>query len=99
MYNLNDKVEIKSSFGERSPVWVVTDVVANDDYTLTVTFITGEKKQYDFKPLLKYKIFEPLKNIGFFKTAHVSYSTVVWNDKIDIAPESLYADGILVQNN
>lgn len=74
------------------PRWVVKDVKPNDDYTLMLSFADGKKGIYDVKPLLQYKICEPLKNIGFFMLAHIECGTVVWNDDIDLDPEGLYMD-------
>ena len=70
--------------------WIVTNVIPNKDYTLLITFITGEKKIFDFKKIIDKKTFEPLKNINLFLKAHVESGTVAWNDDIDIAPEYLY---------
>ncbi|MBR4571210.1 MAG: DUF2442 domain-containing protein [Candidatus Riflebacteria bacterium] len=81
----------------KRPNWFVDNVEANDDYTLLLTFITGEIKLFDFKPLLDDNYFEPLKNIAFFKKAHISGRSVIWNDEIDIAPEYLYENGVLVK--
>lgn len=68
----------------------VKTVIPQKDYTLLLTFENGDNKVYDAKPLLEYKIYEPLKNIGFFMQARADFGTVVWNDEIDIAPENLY---------
>lgn len=74
--------------------WCVTDVKTLDNYKLLVSFFSGERKIYDAKPLLQYKINEPLKNKTFFKLAHVNeVHTVAWNENIDIDPEALYYDG------
>ncbi len=74
------------------PDYKITDVKANDDYTLLLTFVTGEKKLFDFKPLLDEYPFEPLKNLGLFKKAFVCCG-VAWNDDIDIDGEYLYEHG------
>lgn len=71
-------------------------VVAKPDYTLLVTFENGEKKLYDFKPKLKMKIYEPLKNPSLFMQAKKHSYAVVWNDTIDIASEAIYEKGIPV---
>ena len=76
-----------------TPVWVVTDVKPQKDYTLHLTFADVSKKIYDARPLLEKPIFYNLKNIGFFLGAHVECGTVVWNDDVDIAPEHLYEFG------
>lgn len=72
------------------PVWVVKDVEAQKDYTLIITFHSGEKKIYNAYPLLNKPIYAPLKNLNFFLGARVACGTVIWNDDIDIAPEHLY---------
>ena len=74
----------------KDPVWVVNDVTANEDYTLIITFASGEKKMYNAYPLLEKSIYSPLKNIAFFMKAKAECGTVVWNDDVDIAPEHLY---------
>ena len=77
--------------------WIVTAVEPEDDYTLLVDFIDGSRKRFDMKPLInRGKIFAKLKDLDFFRKAHASRSTVVWDDMIDIAPESLYKRGISV---
>ena len=77
--------------------WEVTNVVPREDYTLLLTFIDGSKKIYDFRPLLKYEVFQKLNDINFFMQAKVDYDTVVWPDNIDIDPEDLYEDGVPVE--
>ena len=74
----------------QEPVWVVKDVIAYEDYTLLITFSTGEKRIYDVRPLLGKKIYAPLNNLSFFLCARAEYGTVIWNDDVDIAPEHLY---------
>jgi len=61
-----------------------------------LTFETGEKRLYDFKPDLDLPIFEPLKNIGLFLQAKKHTYAVVWNDDMDIASEALYYNGVPV---
>jgi hypothetical protein len=62
-----------------------------DDYKLLLRFSTGEKKQYDAKPLLKRAIYRPLKDKAVFNKVKVKYGVPVWNNgEIDIAPETLY---------
>lgn len=79
------------------PKWSVQSVQPQHDHTLIVIFKNGEKKLYDCKPLLHRGIFQPLQNLDLFLQAHEQYGTVVWNDEIDIAPESLYEKGIPIE--
>ena len=76
------------------PEWVVTDVEPRRDYTLIVTFITGEKKLFDMRSRLNRRVFAPLANIALFMQAHCDGTSVAWNDEIDSAPETLYDEGI-----
>lgn len=77
--------------------WEVQNVQPQPDYTLIITFATGEKKLYDCKPLLNHGVFKALNNIDFFMQAHSDGTTVVWNEDIDIAPESLYEKGVPIK--
>ena len=72
------------------PFWIVKKVTPRDNYILELSFADGKTKLFDMKPYLDWKIFEPLKNPAFFNQAHTNGTTVVWNDQIDIAPETLY---------
>ena len=74
-----------------------------EDYRLRVCFSNKCVKVFDFKPYLDYQIFTPLKNKDFFSSVKTNYGTAFWaydwgienvaND-IDIAPESLYWEGV-----
>lgn len=74
----------------KTPLWVITDVQPKKDYTLLITFASGEKKLYDARPLLAKAIYKPLNNLSFFLKAKADCGSVAWNDDIDIAPEHLY---------
>ena len=67
-------------------------VTAIEDYKLLVKFDNGEEKCFDMKPLLRYPVYEELKDEFLFKEAKVSYGTVVWNEEIDIDPDRLYLE-------
>lgn len=73
-----------------NPKWVIKNVVPRKDYTLLLTFESGEQRVYDATPLLQNRIFSALRNPDFFLKATAMFDTVVWNDDIDIAPEHLY---------
>ena len=73
----------------------VISVVANPDYTLTISFNNGETRIYDCSPHLNFGVFSELKNLGYFKMASVSNGTVAWPNEQDICPDTLYLDSIL----
>lgn len=72
----------------------VIDVKPKDDYLLFLEFENGEKKEFDCKTLFDKKPFQVLQDKIFFKRAKVAFGTVVWSDEIDIAPETLYIEGV-----
>lgn len=67
-------------------------VKPREDFSLVLTFNNGEVRCFDVTPYLAYPAFEALKASPFFMQAHIAHHTVVWNDDVDIAPESLYID-------
>ncbi|MBO4382498.1 MAG: DUF2442 domain-containing protein [Clostridia bacterium] len=70
-------------------------ITPREDYSLLVTFDNGETRIYDVRPLLTEGVFQRLNDVDFFMQAHAKYGTVVWDEELDIAPESLYADSVL----
>ncbi|MDR1085024.1 MAG: DUF2442 domain-containing protein [Deltaproteobacteria bacterium] len=74
----------------------INRVEAKPDFTLLITFETGEIKSFDFKPLLSLSIYEKLNNPIIFAQAINDVFGVIWNDDIDIASEVLYKKGVLV---
>jgi hypothetical protein len=70
----------------------VKNVQVIEDYKLILDFSNGEKKLFDYKPLLEKN--DPLRNKGFFSQAKAEYGTVIWTEDIDICPEILYEKSI-----
>ena len=73
-----------------------------DDYCLRVLFSNGAVKIYDFKPELKYPVYQPLNDKKLFSAVKLDGNTAFWDYDwgedyaygIDIAPETLYWDGV-----
>lgn len=84
----------------------IVDVTANNNFTLTLRFDNGEQRLLDMRPLLqKGTVFEPLTDLCLFQRVYldnthcVSWdidptidSTTVWNNKIDLCPDTCYID-------
>jgi len=66
-----------------------------DDYRLRLEFNDGSVKEIDLKEELYGEIFEPLKDVNFFKKVAVNpdTSTIEWPNGADFAPEFLYELG------
>ncbi|MDO8350091.1 MAG: DUF2442 domain-containing protein [Gallionella sp.] len=71
----------------------VVQVKPQPDYFLEAVFANGEHRRFDMKPYLAYPAFSQLTDANFFMAAHVANGTVVWNDEIDLSPDTLYLRG------
>ena len=60
-----------------------------DDYRIKLWFNNNVTKVVDLKSSLKGLVFEPLKDLDYFKTFSVKYNTVEWENGADFAPEYL----------
>lgn len=98
------KMAVYFSTGRRK----ITKVIANDDFTLTLTFDNGEHRLYNVLPILQPgTVFAPFRNLEDFRRVYldaqhcVSWdidptvdSNIVWNNKVDLCPDTCYVDSI-----
>lgn len=89
----------------------IVGVVPNDNFTLTIRFDNGEVRLYDAAPLLQDgTVFAPFRDRENFRRVYlddnhcISWdidpmidSNVVWNNKVDLCPDSCYLDSIPLQ--
>jgi hypothetical protein len=75
--------------------WTVKSVTPLENYWLHLTFEDNEQRYYDMKPLLNTGVFRSLKDPKIFRTVKVAFDSITWNNKVDIAPETLYHDGVV----
>jgi len=76
--------------GAKTPF--VIDVVANDDYTLTITFSNSEVGRFDVSPYLDKETFQELEDLSYFKQAKVAMGTVRWPRQQDFGLDTLYEE-------
>ena len=62
-----------------------------DGYRIKLWFNNDVVKVVDLKSSLKGIVFEPLKDLNYFKRFSVKYNTVEWENGADFAPEYLMA--------
>ena len=60
------------------------------EYRIHVVFSDRTEATVDFSSWLQGPVFEPLKDVEYFKRFFVDGGTVVWPNGADIAPETLY---------
>ncbi len=89
----------------------ITEVIPNDDFTLTIRFDNGEVRLYNAVPLLQPDtVFAPFRNLEDFRRVYlddnhcISWdidpnvdSNVIWNNKVDLCPDSCYVDSIPIK--
>ena len=63
------------------------------DFVLEVVFNNEERKKFDVKPYLNLGLFKELQDISLFQTATAKSGTVVWQNGLDICPDTLYLEG------
>lgn len=70
----------------------VKTVTILDNYQLLLRFTNDEEKIFDMAPYINKGVFNALKNVDLFKKAHINWGTVVWNEDIDMSPDTLYLE-------
>lgn len=65
-----------------------------DGYRIEFKFNDGNIKTIDLSKELYGEIFEPLKDIEYFKKFSLNPFTIEWENGADFAPEYLYQIGI-----
>jgi hypothetical protein len=70
----------------------VKEVVANPDYTLTVTFDNHEIGSFDMKPYLEIGIFRQLKDPHSFSMVRPFLGSIQWKEGQDLCPDTLYLE-------
>jgi len=74
------------------PEWVIRDARYVEGYKVEFWFADGLHAVVDLEPELYGRMFEPLKDIEYFKQVKFSddLGTIFWPNEADIAPEHLY---------
>ena len=76
----------------------VKDVTYVSDYRLLLSFEDGSVRLVDLEHELDGEMFEPLKDINYFKTVRVNpdLDTIVWDNGADMSPDFLHEVGVPV---
>ncbi len=77
---------------------LVRDVCYVSGYKLLLTFEDDSTRLVDLENELDGEIFEPLKNVEYFKMVRLNrdLDTIVWDNGADMSPDFLYEIGIPV---
>ena len=60
-------------------------------YRIQLVFNDGTEAAIGFRRWLKGPVFEPLRDLDYFRRFFVEGGTVAWPNGADVAPETLYA--------
>ena len=66
------------------------------DYQILLDFDNGKSVSVDLKNTIfneKRKIFQPLKDVEYFKNFKIKFNTITWDNEADFAPEFLFELG------
>jgi len=76
----------------------VTEATYVNDYKIKVRFENNEVRLVDLGPHLDGPVFEPLKDLSYFKTFKVNpdIDTVTWPNDADFSPDFLYEMGEVI---
>ncbi len=74
----------------------VTSVTPLPGHALLLSFNNGEQRRLDVRPYLAYAVFERLRDPGFFAMVRADHGTVSWPAGIDIDPDSVFLESVLV---
>ena len=65
-------------------------------FELDLSYADGSQRRFDMKPLLVVKPWNRISALPLFTQVKVAYGTVMWPGDIDIAPETLLLDSVLL---
>lgn len=74
----------------------VISVKPIEEYKLLLKFENGEEKIFDCSKYLEIGKFKELKNKKEFENIRVSFDSIEWGNGLDLDPEILYRDSLVV---
>ncbi|MDR1483464.1 MAG: DUF2442 domain-containing protein [Planctomycetaceae bacterium] len=78
----------------------VIDVLPEVDFSLVLTFESGERKRFDMLPYIGRSVwFEELRDWSYFSLARPEFGTVVWPHGQDLCPDTLYLNSTPMESS
>ena len=76
----------------------VIDVKPQPNFRLVLTFENKEKRMLDMNSYLGIGKFAELKNAKLFNSVKVKFDTIEWSNKLDLDPEFLYDNSVIIED-
>ncbi len=70
----------------------VKEVTPLPNFELSIIFTNNENRIFDVKPYLNTGVFQQLKNEEIFKNVRPFLGSIIWNNNIDLCPDTLYLE-------
>jgi hypothetical protein len=81
----------KVSYSMKQVLVRVQSVESREEYTVTIHFTDGSRREVNLDPYLHGPIFEPIRNDpALFRAMQVEEGTIAWPNGADIDPDVLY---------
>ncbi len=61
-------------------------------FSLVITFINNEVKEFNLIPLLNYPVYEKLQDEAYCCKAKVLDGIIVWDEETDLDPDTVYLE-------
>jgi len=68
----------------------VNKVTPDEDFSLNIVLVNGEKKILDMRPYLDFGVFKKIRDYERFRQARVAFDTIEWDEGVDLDPEFIY---------
>ena len=68
----------------------VTAVLPRENYSLLLTFTTGEQRVFSVQPYLEQGVFRELRDPAYFQTVRAVSGFVAWPHEQDFSADTLY---------
>ena len=72
--------------------WTVVSVEAKPPLSLAVRFMDGTEGTVRFEPSHLHGVFAALRDLEFFRQAHIEEGAVAWPGDLDLAPDAMYRE-------
>jgi hypothetical protein len=72
------------------------EILKIKNYQLFIKFDNNEIREFNLETLFDRKPFLPLKDINLLKTVHINGISIEFDNDIDICPDELYFNSILI---